>query len=137
MGCIVKGGTTPIRELVAYGARPSKKGLVLMDTPGSDIFSLTGMAAGGAQVMLFTTGRGTPAGFPTVPVIKIASNDRVYEAMRDDMDVNAGMLAHGAPLDGACDDLVTLIRQVAEGRPTKAEINRQEMVAIQTTGPAF
>lgn len=137
MGCIVKGGTTPIRELVAYGARPSKKGLVLMDTPGSDIFSLTGMAAGGAQVMLFTTGRGTPAGFPTVPVIKIASNDGVYEAMRDDMDVNAGMLAQGAPLDEARDDLVTLIRQVAEGRPTKAEINRQEMVAIQTTGPAF
>lgn len=137
LGCIVKGGTSPIRELVAYGAAPSKKGLVLMDTPGSDIFSITGMAAGGAQIMLFTTGRGTPAGFPTVPVVKIATNSRMYEAMADDMDVNAGTLAQGTNLDGARDELLALIREVAGGRNTRAEINGQEMVAIHTTGPAF
>lgn len=137
LGCIVKGGTSPIRELIAYGAAPSKKGLVLMDTPGSDIFSITGMAAGGAQIMLFTTGRGTPAGFPTVPVVKIATNSRMYEAMADDMDVNAGTLTQGANLDGARDELLALIREVAGGRNTRAEINGQEMVAIHTTGPAF
>jgi len=69
LGCIVKGGTTLIKEVVGYGVSPSQKGLVIMDTPGSDIFSLTGMAAGGAQLMIFTTGRGTPVGFPVVPVV--------------------------------------------------------------------
>jgi altronate dehydratase large subunit len=137
LGCIVKGGTTPIQELVAYGQTPSKKGLVLMDTPGSDIFSLTGMAAGGAQLMLFTTGRGTPAGFPTVPVVKIASNSRLYANMTDDMDLDAGTLIDGRALADARDELVGLVQAVAAGRATKAERNRQEMVAIHTTGPAF
>jgi altronate dehydratase large subunit len=137
MGCIVKGGTTPIRELVAYGQTPSQKGLVLMDTPGSDIFSLTGMAAGGAQLMLFTTGRGTPAGFPTVPVVKIASNSRLYANMTDDMDLDAGPLIDGRALADAREELIGLVLAVAAGDPTKAERNRQEMVAIHTTGPAF
>jgi len=137
MGCIVKGGTTPIRELVAYGQTPSQKGLVLMDTPGSDIFSLTGMVAGGAQLMLFTTGRGTPAGFPTVPVVKIASNSRLYANMTDDMDLDAGPLIDGRALADAREELIGLVLAVAAGDPTKAERNRQEMVAIHTTGPAF
>lgn len=137
LGCIVKGGTTPIRELVEYGVAPTERGLILMDTPGSDIFSLTGMAAGGAQVMLFTTGRGTPAGFPTVPVIKIASNSRLFESMTDDMDLNAGSLIEGRAIEDALEELVRLVRSVAEGEPTKAERNRQEMVALHTTGPAF
>jgi altronate dehydratase large subunit len=137
MGCIIKGGTTPIREVVAYGASPSKKGLVIMDTPGSDIFSLTGMAAGGAQLILFTTGRGTPVGFPTVPVIKVASNPQVFERMNDDMDVNAGTLIDGASLDEARDDFAVLLKEVAEGKNTKAEINRQDVLSLYTTGPAF
>ena len=69
LGCIIKGGTSPVNEVVDYGTEPSASGLVIMDTPGSDIFSLTGMAAGGAQIMLFTTGRGSPVGFPIVPVV--------------------------------------------------------------------
>jgi altronate dehydratase large subunit len=137
MGCIIKGGTTLIREVVAYGASPSKKGLVIMDTPGSDIFSLTGMAAGGAQLILFTTGRGTPVGFPTVPVMKVASNQHVFEMMNDDMDVNAGTLIDGASLDEARDDLAALVKEVAEGKSTKAEINRQDVLSIYTTGPSF
>jgi len=137
MGCIVKGGTTPIQELVAYGQTPSKKGLVLMDTPGSDIFSLTGMAAGGSQLMLFTTGRGTPAGFPTVPVVKIASNSRLYANMTDDMDFDAGTLIEGRALGDAGEELIGLVQAVAAGQVTKAERNGQEMVAIHTTGPAF
>ncbi len=137
MGCIVKGGTTAIQELVAYGQTPSKKGLVLMDTPGSDIFSLTGMAAGGSQLMLFTTGRGTPAGFPTVPVVKIASNSRLFASMTDDMDLDAGPLIEGRALADAREELIGLVLAVAAGDPTKAERNRQEMVAIHTTGPAF
>ncbi len=137
MGCIIKGGTTPIREVVAYGAAPSEKGLVIMDTPGSDIFSLTGMAAGGAQLILFTTGRGSPVGFPVVPVIKVASNRQVFERMNDDMDVNAGALIDGVSLDEARDDLAALVKEVAEGKSTKAEINRQDVLSMYTTGPSF
>src|SRR5690606_7464564 len=65
-------------------------GLVWMDTPGHDIEQLTGMVAGGAQVVLFTSGRGTPTGSPIVPVIKIASNTRMFETMQENMDLNAG-----------------------------------------------
>jgi len=137
LGCIIKGGTSPIRELVEYGVAPSERGLVLMDTPGSDIFSLTGMAAGGAQIMIFTTGRGTPAGFPTVPVVKLASNSRLYKNMTDDMDLNAGSLIEGRVLEDARQELIDLVHVVAEGQLTKAERNRQEMVALHTTGPAF
>ena len=76
LGCIAKGGSTPIREVLEYAQRPSKQGLVVMDTPGYDAESMTGMAAAGAQAIAFTTGRGSPAGFPGVPVIKVSSNSR-------------------------------------------------------------
>ncbi len=137
LGCIVKGGTTPVTEVIDYAAEPSRKGLVVMDTPGSDIFSLTGMAAAGAQIMLFTTGRGSPAGFPVVPVIKIASNSELFEWMKDDMDVNAGRIVKGVPIDRAADELVDLIRHVAEGEQPRAEANLQDCFAIHTVGPAF
>ncbi len=137
LGCVAKGGTSPINEVVDYGAAPSKKGLVLMDTPGSDIFSLTGMAAGGAQIMIFTTGRGTPVGFPIVPVIKVASNSALFAKMEDDMDVNAGRLLEGTSMEEAARQVVELVRRVADGEQTKAEINRQDCLSIHTVGRAF
>jgi altronate dehydratase large subunit len=137
LGCIIKAGNAPVKEIVSYAIPPTKKGLVIMDTPGSDIFSLTGMAAGGAQLMVFTTGRGSPAGFPTVPVIKVASNSDTYNNMIDDMDINAGEILEGKPLEEAGGDLVQLAKKVIEGEESKAEINRQECFAIYTEGPAF
>jgi len=137
LGCIVKGGTSPISEVIEYGASPSRKGLVIMDTPGSDIFSLTGMAAGGAQLMVFTTGRGTPVGFPIVPVVKIASNSEMYENMKDDMDINAGKLLQGVSMEEARDELVDLLGKVIEGQETKAEINNQDCLSILSVGPPF
>jgi altronate dehydratase large subunit len=137
LGCVVKGGTTTVREVVDYANRPAGKGLVIMDAPGSDIFQLTGMAAGGATLVLFTTGRGTPAGFPIVPVIKIASNSDLYRAMEDDMDVDAGRLLEGVTLAEAGGELVELLRRVAAGELTKAESNRQDVLSIHTVGPAF
>jgi len=137
MGCVIKAGTSPLRQIVEYGETPTEKGLVIMDTPGSDIFSLTGMAAGGAQLMIFTTGRGTPAGFPIAPTIKVASNSELYRNMEDDMDVNAGLLLEGATMDDAAKDLIELIKNVASGEETKAEINRQDCFSIHTVGPAF
>ena len=137
LGCIIKGGTTPVVEVVDYGVAPSAGGLVLMDTPGSDIFSLTGMAAGGAQILLFTTGRGSPVGFPIAPVVKIASNSELFNMMEDDMDVNAGRLLEGVSIGDVGDELVDLIKRVAEGEQPKAELNLQDCLSIHTVGPAF
>ena len=137
MGCIIKGGTSPVNEVVDYGVQPAGKGLVVMDTPGSDIFSLTGMAAGGAALFLFTTGRGSPAGFPLTPVIKVATNTGMFERMRDNMDINAGRLLEGETMGSLGGELKDLIRAVAEGEETKAEIHGQDCLAIYTVGPPF
>lgn len=137
LGCVMKAGTTPIQEVVDYGVCPSRRGLVVMDTLGSDIFSLTGMAAGRAQILLFTTGRGTPAGFPIAPVVKIASNTTLFDQMNDDMDLDAGRILEGLSIRQAGEDLVGFITEVANGTLTKAEVNQQDLLAIHTTGPAF
>jgi len=89
LGCIVKGGTTPLNEVIEYACRPTRTGFVIMDSPGSDIFSMTGEIAGGIHALLFTTGRGSCTGSPIVPVIKVASNTTRFEKMRGDMDYNA------------------------------------------------
>ena len=137
LGCIIKGGTSPIQQWLEYSEPPSKKGLVLMDTPGSDIFSLTAMAAGGAQMIVFTTGRGSPAGFPLVPVIKIATRTELFEQMPDDMDLDAGRILRGTPIQEAGTSLIEAIWHVAQGELTKAEINQNDLMAIHTTGPSF
>jgi altronate dehydratase large subunit len=137
LGCVIKGGTSPVNEVCDYAVAPAQKGLVIMDTPGSDIFQLTGMAAGGAQLIIFTTGRGTPAGFPLAPVIKIASNSELFRSMEDDMDLNAGALLEGLSMKDAGQDLINLIRRVAAGEPCKAELNLQDVLSIHTVGPAF
>jgi len=137
LGCIIKAGTSPLQEIVEYAAPASKKGFVFMDTPGSDVFSLTGMAAGGAQMMIFTTGRGTPVGFPVVPVIKVSSNSDIYEKMGDDIDINAGRLLEGESMDDLERELVDLFISVANGRETRAEENLQDAVSIFTASPPF
>ncbi|MDR1272533.1 MAG: UxaA family hydrolase, partial [Clostridiales Family XIII bacterium] len=78
LGCICKAGTSTINEVVAYGAEPTRKGLVVMEGPGYDIDSIAGEAASGCNIMIFTTGRGNPVGFPIMPVIKVASNSDLY-----------------------------------------------------------
>jgi altronate dehydratase large subunit len=137
LGCIAKGGSTPIREVIDYAERPQERGLVVMDTPGYDVESLAGMAAAGAQAMLFTTGRGTPVGFPAVPVIKISSNSELSEAMRDDIDLDAGSVLAGKTLGEVGDEIVELLLEVARGRRTRAEVNDQAVFAIAQRGPAF
>jgi altronate dehydratase large subunit len=108
-----------------------------MDTPGSDIFSVTGMVAGGAQIIVFTTGRGTPVGFPIAPVIKIASNSELFEMMNEDMDMNAGRILEGLSIEEAGAGLIDVLKNVANGEMTKAEVNRQDVLSIHTVGPAF
>jgi altronate dehydratase large subunit len=137
LGCIMKGGSSPIREVLPYGQRPSKQGLVVMDTPGYDAESITGMAAAGAQAIIFTTGRGSPAGFPIAPVVKVASNTEIYEAMSDDIDVDAGQVLSGKTLDEVGEEILDLLLRVARGEKTKAEINRQDVFAIAQTHQAL
>jgi len=137
MGCIFKGGTTTINQVVDYGEAPSEHGLILQDGPGYDGDSMTGLAASGSQLMFFSTGRGTPAGFPALPVIKVASNTRIYEAMKDDMDVNAGTLVEGKSLDQLRAEMIDLMIRVINGEETRAEANGMEVFTIMTVHPPF
>jgi altronate dehydratase large subunit len=95
LGCIMKGGTSPITDCLPYAARPRTKGLVIMETDGYDVESMAGMAAGGAQIIVFTTGRGNTAGFAGVPVIKVVSNSATWKKMKGNFDVNAGAITDG------------------------------------------
>ncbi|TAL31633.1 MAG: altronate dehydratase [Spirochaetes bacterium] len=133
LGCIVKAGGSTISQVVNYAEPPAEKGLVIMDGPGYDIESMAGVAAAGCQVMLFTTGRGNPIGFPVVPVIKIASTSRLFRSMEDDMDVNAGAVLEGKGLDKVADEIRGLLVRVASGEQTKAEINRQDGIICPWT----
>ena len=138
LGCITKGGTTPINELLEYGCRPSKGGLIIMDTPGYDIESMAGFAAGGAQIIIFTTGRGSTAGFPAIPVIKIASNSSIYQNMPGDMDVNAGAIAdEGKTIGEVGQEIFELVIRVANGHKTCAETNRSAPFGYLKQGPSF
>ncbi|MFM1654743.1 UxaA family hydrolase [Brevibacillus sp. B_LB10_24] len=138
LGAANKSGTRPLQELIDYAQRPSKKGLVWMDTPGHDIEQLSGMVAGGAQVVLFTSGRGTPTGSPIAPVIKIATNSRMFENMGDNMDVNAGTIIEGTEtIDSVGRRLLEEIRQVSNGKLTKSEILKQHDFGIWRIGPTF
>jgi altronate dehydratase large subunit len=137
MGCIFKGGSTVINQVVDYGEPPTEKGLVLQDGPGYDGDSMAGLAVSGAQVMFFSTGRGTPAGFPALPVIKAASNSRIYKAMPDDLDVNAGTLVEGKSRDALRDEMIALLARVVNGEKTKAEANGMEVFTFMTVHPPF
>jgi altronate dehydratase large subunit len=137
MGCIFKGGTTTINQVVDYGEMPTEKGLILQDGPGYDGDSMAGLAASGSQLMFFSTGRGTPAGFPALPVIKVASNSRIYEAMKDDMDINAGSLVEGKPLDELRGEMIDRMVRVINGEKTKAEANGMEVFTFMTVHPPF
>jgi altronate hydrolase len=122
LGAIAKGGTTDLAEVVEYAEPVHGPGLVFMDTPGYDPVSVTGMVAGGAHVVCFTTGRGSVFGCKPVPSIKVASNTPMYQRMRDDMDVNAGRVVDGeATVDQVGDELFELILEVASGRQPLSE----------------
>lgn len=122
LGCIHKGGHRPISAVYDYGKQVTEKGLVIMDTPGNDPSSVAGMVAGGAQVIVFSTGRGTPTGNPISPVIKITGNKITYENMIDNIDFDASGVIYGTEtLDGLGDKLLEEVVEVANGKQTKAE----------------
>jgi altronate dehydratase large subunit len=135
LGAMLKGGTSMIRQVVNYAERPTEKGLVIMDGPAHDAVCNTGVIAGGAQVVAFTTGRGTPLGAPTAPVLKISSNSRIYRLMNDNIDMDAGVIMEGtATIESVGEALFREIIEMASGKPTKAELLGHGEFAIHSMG---
>ena len=138
LGCVYKGGTRPLQDVINWAEKISKKGLIYMDTPGNDVEQLSGMVAGGCQVCVFTTGRGNPMGSPIAPTIKIASNTQMYERMKDDMDINAGTVVDGQEsLAQAGRRIYEEIVAVASGKLTKAEVMGHNDFGIWRIGPTL
>ena len=127
LGCIKKGGTTPIVDVLEYGEGiENRKGLVIMRGPGYDPVSLTGLFSTGAQAFFFSTGRGNPLGFPVAPCIKICSNSKTYEAVgggRDgDMDINAGaVITEGLAPEQLGEKCIRYLLEVLNGKQTVPE----------------
>jgi len=125
LGCMYKAGTeAPFQGALEYSELLplEKKGLYFMDTPGQDIDSITGMVAGGATVIVFSTGRGTPTGSPIAPVIKITGNNDTFNNMPDNIDVNAGkIIVEGKTIKDLGEETFALMLDVINGKMTKAE----------------
>ncbi|MFD1634370.1 UxaA family hydrolase [Haloplanus ruber] len=136
LGAITKGGTTPVRGIVDYAAElPVGGGLVLMDTPGYDVESVVGKVAGGAQVVAFTTGRGSTTGNPIAPVIKVTGNPKTADRLANNMDVDASTVLDGESLDAVGDRIYDRLQSVASGERTAAERRRLEEFAINELQP--
>jgi altronate hydrolase len=134
----MKGGTTMLKAVIDYAEQIHGPGLVFMDTPGYDPVSLTGIAAGGCNLIAFTTGRGSAIGFPIVPVLKIASNSATFLRMRDNMDVNAGEILDGrSGLQEVGTEIYRQLILVASGIQTKSELLGHREFAPWKIGPVM
>ncbi|WP_196594550.1 UxaA family hydrolase [Pectinatus sottacetonis] len=140
LGAIVKSGTRPIQGVLEYPEYiTTQKGLWIKDTPGREPEILTGMAATGAQFMLFSTGRGAPQGFPSMPVIKICGNPNTYERMKNDMDINAGRIITGAKtIEQVGEEVFKKMLRVLNGELTKNEaVQYFSAIDIHCLGPVI
>jgi altronate dehydratase large subunit len=139
LGATHKGGErAPLEEVVGYAAPIRQKGLTVMDTPGLDVEAVTGMVGGGAQVVVFTTGLGTPTGNPIAPVIKITGNARTARQMADNIDLDvSGIMAETETLDASADRLFDEVLAVASGKETAAERLGHREFAIHRRNPTI
>jgi altronate dehydratase large subunit len=123
LGCIHKGGTKPIVEVIDCAHRPSKKGLIYMHTPGYDLLSVTAKVAAGCQLIVFTTGRGNPIGNPIAPVMKVTANRDLFVKMNDNMDMDFSDVLYGKKtMENMAKSVFEAIIEVANGKKTKTEI---------------
>ncbi len=138
LGDVLKGGSTPVVDVLTYGQPPRRPGLSFMDTPGNDLASVTGLAAAGCQIIIFTTGRGSPTGNAIVPVVKVTGNPETYARMGDDMDINAGEVIEGkATIDEMGNRIYDLVLRVAEGEETAAERTGHQEFMMLRKGPLY
>lgn len=122
LGCIRKGGTRPIVEVLQQAERPTKRGAIVMDTAGYDISSVTSMVAGGCNAIIFTTGRGTPTGNAIVPVFKVTANEKTFSCMEDNIDADlSGIIRGEKTISETGEFLLEKISEVCNGKLTKAE----------------
>ncbi|MGV3491695.1 MAG: UxaA family hydrolase [Devosia sp.] len=122
LGAAAKGGTSPLNAVYHYADPVTEKGFVFMDTPGYDPVSATGQVAGGANILCFTTGRGSAYGCKPTPSIKIATNSDIYHKMIDDMDINGGEVVEGGTLEEKGQEIFDKILSVASGEKSKSEL---------------
>jgi altronate hydrolase len=139
LGGVSKGGTTPMMDVFMYGEPISTRGFVFMDTPGHDPVSITGLVAGGANVVCFTTGRGSVFGCKPVPSIKLATNSLMYRHMEEDMDINCGVILEGTPLPDVGRQIFEEVVAVASGKRSKSELSGvgEEEFAPWIIGPVM
>jgi altronate hydrolase len=121
LGATAKGGTTPLTAVYEYAEQVREKGFVFMDTPGFDPVSATGQVAGGANILAFTTGRGSAYGCKPVPSIKLATNSDVYARMTEDMDINCGDIIEGVSIEEKGQQIFDLLLRIASGEKSKSE----------------
>ena len=120
LGCTQKSGSAPVRDVLSYGDRVSTRGLNLLSAPGNDLVASTALAAAGAHIVLFTTGRGTPFACP-VPTVKISTNSALYEKKKNWIDFNCGTMVDGTSLTELSEALFDLVLETASGKQVKYE----------------
>ena len=130
LGCVQKGGSAPVVDVLNYGDRVTKNGLSLLDGPGNDIVAITNLTAAGAHIILFTTGRGTPLGAP-VPTVKVATNHALAENKRTWIDYDASPVLAGKDIDA---DFFDHVIEVASGKETKNELHGYREISIFKSG---
>ena len=133
LGCTQKSGTSPVEDVLEYGGCLAKQGLSLLNAPGNDLVASTALAAAGCQMVLFTTGRGTPFG-TFVPTLKLSTNSPLYNAKPHWIDFDAGTLLHSETMDEACERLLLTIIETANGQPANNEKAGYKEIAIFKTG---
>jgi altronate dehydratase large subunit len=135
LGAIMKGGSAPIKELVPYAQAPTEAGLMLMDAPPPGVENITGLAAAGCQLILFSTGKGNPIGCPVVPTIKICANPHTVSIAADHIDVDlSALISRGEPLAWGADRIRDAVSAIASGTLTAAEVLGEEEIAITRIG---
>ena len=120
LGCTQKSGSAPVKGVLAYGEPVKVKGLNLLSAPGNDLVASTALAASGAHIVLFTTGRGTPFACP-VPTVKISTNNRLADKKQNWIDFNCGIMVDGTSLDQLSDELLDFVLEIASGKESKSE----------------
>lgn len=122
LGAAAKGGSAPLTDVYRFGERIDKKGFVFMDSPGFDPCSVTGQIASGANIIVFTTGRGSVSGYQPTPCIKLATNSQMYARLAEDMDLNCGdIVSDGVELEDKGKEIFEMIIRIASGEKTKSE----------------
>lgn len=133
LGCTQKSGSAPVEGVLAYGERVRTAGLNLLSAPGNDLVAATALAASGAQIVLFTTGRGTPFASP-VPTVKISSNSNLAERKKNWIDFNAGTLLEDTSISDQGEKLLTYVLEVASGKKVRSELAGFHDMAIFKQG---